>query len=197
MLGALLVLVATIGWHLHTTLRNQSGANTSTRPASAPRSPPANRADLTVLEQWHPFGVPVQDTAPSRPIEATPLNIALRGVIAGPGEESGSAIIADANGVETAYGVGDTVADGAILTAVERRRVLIKRGDQLESIALPSEPSTGGEALPLPETPAPLPQPANPAPPPSASAAPMPPPAPNAQPAPQPANPDTPSSSNR
>jgi general secretion pathway protein C len=155
LLAAIVLLLATAAWHVQRRMSSPSieTAAPSAEPAdAAPASPPA---DVSLLSQWQPYGAaPATESGPAAPavVAPTPLNIQLRGVVAAKNGKAGEAIIADETGIERSYSIGEKVADGATLHAVNARDVVIKRGNQLESIALPAVPSAGGgEAPPLPE----------------------------------------------
>ncbi|MEM1081200.1 MAG: type II secretion system protein N, partial [Pseudomonadota bacterium] len=67
-------------------------------------------------------------------VEPTPLNLVLRGVVAG---QSGYAIIVDENGDEGVYRVNDQIAGGARVERIENRRVIMVRNGRREGLELP------------------------------------------------------------
>lgn len=151
LVGAVLLLLGTAAWHLQRHLAS-APVESAAPPAAEPAA--AAPADLSMLSTWQPYGSVASAAAPteSAVVAPSPLNIQLRGVVAAKDGKGGEAIIADASGIERSYSIGDTVADGAILQAINRRDVVIKRGEQLESVSMPEVPSAGGgEAPPLPE----------------------------------------------
>jgi general secretion pathway protein C len=154
--GAVVLLGLTVAWHARGLL--QGRAEPDGRPVPAAEAPPAMKpqADLGVLAAWHPFGAPETPAEQIVPVvvEKTPLNVKLHGVVAGPTRESGRAIIADEAGVEKTYAVGEAIVEGATLAGVETRKVIIRRGDKLESLPLP-EITTGAPEAVAPEVPLP------------------------------------------
>lgn len=94
--------------------------------------------DSTVDTDWGLFGqADAVDYGLSRPIEATPLALRLRGAVTG---ERGYAIIVDPDGNEAVYRVDDELPGGARVLEIERRRVLLRRQGRTEALELP-----GGE----------------------------------------------------
>lgn len=108
-------------------------------PAPAPMLPGAAEAPVSIA-RWHLFG---QAMAPTRlqDVEApeTALRLFLRGTVSADAEREGVAIIADAEGGERAYRVGETLPGGARLDAIQAGRVLIDRGGVQEQLSLPRE----------------------------------------------------------
>lgn len=100
--------------------------------------------------QWHLFG----NAAPrARVVEApeTGLQLLLRGTLNTSEHDQGVAIIADAQGNERAYRVGDRVAEGARLSAVHEARVLLERDDgRTEALSLPGIRSDAAGPAPAP-----------------------------------------------
>lgn len=87
----------------------------------------------TPLAQWHLFGLP--GTAPT-PASETALALLLRGTIASRDPRQGTAFIADAQGKEARYRVGDALPGGAQLDAVYPGRVLLINNGQRETLSL-------------------------------------------------------------
>lgn len=169
---ALLLLAGTVAWHLQQMRQRQVESEPPPQSAAATPSPTATAPDLTVIGEWEPYGSANENATPvAAPVVASALNIQLRGTLAPQtGEGKGSAIIADESGSEKTYRIGDTVAADATLAEVKPHEIVIKRADQLESVALPKAPSEGGgEGAPLPEV-TNLPQAAIPTPPPNVPA---------------------------
>lgn len=98
----------------------------------------SNAGTATYDERWELFGrdhrAPL--VMPSQ-VDVSPLALRLRGVVSS-GENSGYAVIAGEGG-ESVYRPGDELADGVMLEAVEPRRVLIRRGGEIEALELPRE----------------------------------------------------------
>jgi general secretion pathway protein C len=155
-IGAVVLLGLTVAWHARGLLQDR--AVPAGQPVPAAEVPPQTKpqADLGVLAAWHPFGAPETPAEQVMPVvvEQTPLNVKLHGVVAGPTKESGRAIIADEAGVEKTYAVGEAIVEGAVLAGVETRKVIIRRGDKLESLPLP-EITTGAPEAVAPEVPLP------------------------------------------
>jgi general secretion pathway protein C len=149
------LLLLTAGWHGQR-LFKASGTTGQVDAVQAPTAIVSAPADLTTLSQWEPYGAAAQanaaDAAAPEVVAPSPLNLQLRGTVAEENGEGGEAIIADEAGLERSYAVGDSIADGVVLHAIRHREVVIKRGEQLESVAMPAIPSSGGgEVPPLPE----------------------------------------------
>ena len=95
---------------------------------------------MTIV-QAHWFGearpeeVAADDAPPDAPV--TRLNLQLRGTIAADEPERSLAIIAEANGKEQVYAVGDPVPGNASLHAIYPDRVILRRAGQLETLPLP------------------------------------------------------------
>ncbi|HET6604737.1 MAG TPA: type II secretion system protein GspC [Xanthomonadaceae bacterium] len=98
--------------------------------------------------QWHLFG----NAAPlTRAVQApeTELRLQLRGTLNTTGQDQGLAIIADAQGNERAYRIGERLAEGARLIAVHEARVLLEREDgRTEALSLPGIRSDAREPVP-------------------------------------------------
>lgn len=156
MAGAVVLLGLTVAWHARGLLKGRAAPDG--QPVAPAETPALARpqADLGVLGAWHPFGTPEMPAEAVMPavVEQTPLNVKLHGVVAGPRKESGLAIIADESGVERTYSVGDAIVDDAVLAGVDTRKVIIRRGDRLESLPLP-EVTTGAPESVAPEVPLP------------------------------------------
>ncbi|MCG3200273.1 MAG: hypothetical protein NFCOHLIN_00121 [Gammaproteobacteria bacterium] len=154
--GAVVLLGLTVAWHARGLLKGRAAPDGQpVAPAEAPATT-RPQADLGLLGAWHPFGAPQAPAETVMPavVEQTPLNLKLHGVVAGPRTESGLAIIADESGVERTYSVGEAIVDDAVLAGVDTRKVIIRRGDRLESLPLP-EVTTGAPESVAPEVPLP------------------------------------------
>ncbi len=82
------------------------------------------------------------------PIDAprTNLNLSLRGTLATEDPENALAIVADGEGVERTYAVGDELPGDASLHAVYRDRAILSRAGELETLPLrdPEREAAGG-----------------------------------------------------
>lgn len=85
-------------------------------------------------------------------LPASSLGLVLKGILLADPAEASSALIATADGVAVAYGVGASVAGNAVIEAIEVDRVVLKVGDRRELLGFP-EPVAG--PAPDPSAPAP------------------------------------------
>lgn len=127
-------------------------------PGAAPLAVPATRApssstasdqpatDYEALRTTHPFGESSKEPEPvvQNVAEApdTTLSLDLKGILAsGEGDPNGKAIISANRGDDKTYNVGDTIdaGTGTTLYSVYWDRVLLNRGDHLETLRLPKE----------------------------------------------------------
>lgn len=104
--------------------------------SAAPRPPPAAAAQSIAL--WHLFGNPqsVNLAQLARNAPATTLKLTLRGTLALPDPKQGIAMIADEQGGERGYNVGDDVA-GAKLAEVYTDHVVLNHEGTAETLQLP------------------------------------------------------------
>ncbi len=104
--------------------------------AVAPRTPATATAQSISL--WHLFGNPqsVNLAQLARNAPATTLKLTLRGTLALPDPKQGIAMIADEQGGERSYNVGDDVA-GAKLTEVYTDHVVLSHEGAAETLQLP------------------------------------------------------------
>lgn len=95
------------------------------------------------------FGEPGSEpqvvTAPE-PVQETPLNLRLGGVLYGGG--GGIALIAEAGGPESRYRPGDSLPGGARLERVLPRQVILSRSGREETLTLPRDSDTTPGSLP-------------------------------------------------
>ena len=123
------------------------GARGAATPAA--RAPGATHAlDLAAITNAHLFGAappPKQDGA-NAPQTSIPL--VLTGTIAGNDPQNGLAILGQTAQTAKVYAVGDNVPGGAKLHSVYSDRVVIDRGGQLESLALPRQLNAGNAPPP-------------------------------------------------
>ncbi len=110
------------------------------------RAPKRLAIDVHGIAAAHLFGVFVDDPSTQDPAKAprTTANLLLAGTLATDDPKHGFAIISD-GGRATVYGVGDSVADGA-LHSVYRDRVVLRRRGGLETLVLPRLPLAKGKS---------------------------------------------------
>jgi general secretion pathway protein C len=117
--------------------------------APAARAPgPTHALDLASITNAHLFGAappPKQDGA-NAPQTSIPL--VLTGTIAGNDPQNGLAILGQTAQTAQVHAVGDNVPGGAKLHSVYSDRVVIDRGGQLESLALPRQLNAGNAPPP-------------------------------------------------
>jgi len=91
------------------------------------------------IAKWHLFGNPqaVNLATISRSTPATTLRLALRGTLALPDATQGIAMIADEQGHERGYNVGEEVAPNAKLVEVYADHVVLSHEGALENLLLP------------------------------------------------------------
>ncbi len=114
----------------------------STEPVSASNHPAAARpADGVVISTWHLFGRaeaarPVE--APNAPQPIVPLNLRLVGIFfMERGGDRALALIADGNGPERGYRLGEPLPGGARLQRIQRDHVVVSRNGREEVLKLP------------------------------------------------------------
>jgi general secretion pathway protein C len=90
--------------------------------------------DLQVLLDAMLFGRAESDGQPLQPPLLSSLNLVLNGVMAT--HTGGSALVAVKGQPQQAFGVGDEVLPGVVLSAVLQDRILLKRGGMLEGLLL-------------------------------------------------------------
>ncbi len=93
------------------------------------------------VSKWHLFGNAPQQQALLRNAPATTLSLSLRGTLADADPRSGMAVIADAQGVERAWRVGEEISAGVILDEVRADRVVLKHDGVQEILALARDES--------------------------------------------------------
>jgi general secretion pathway protein C len=104
--------------------------------SAAPRAPAAVTAQS--IAKWHLFGNPqsVNLAQFTRNAPATTLKLYLRGTLALPDPKQGIAMIADEQGNERGYNVGDEIA-GAKLTEIYTDHVVLSHEGASETLQLP------------------------------------------------------------
>ncbi|MBL0162842.1 MAG: hypothetical protein IPP82_04065 [Xanthomonadales bacterium] len=101
------------------------------------------------VSKWHLFGNSPQQQAMLRNAPATTLSLSLRGTLADADPHSGLAVIADAEGVERAWRVGEEIAVGVTLDEVHADRVVLMHDGVQEVLALVRE-EPAGQVAPIP-----------------------------------------------
>lgn len=120
-------------------------------PASLPAAATTAPSAGVRLSQWHLFGDGGQAPDLARLVAQapeTPLQLSLRGTLNVDADDGGIAIIADAQGQEQAYRIGDMLPGEARLTAIYAGRVLLSRGGIDEGLSL--LPNAGGGSASAP-----------------------------------------------
>mgnify|MGYP001183752723 CR=1 FL=1 len=117
-----------------------------TLPSIAPEnvSLPQATAPRVTVAQWHLFGnaaAPAIDARLAAVAQETTLKLTLRGTLNETSPDGGVAIVADENGVDESYRVGDTLPGGGRLVAIHQARVLFERDGKVESLSLPRDPA--------------------------------------------------------
>ena len=122
-------------------------------------------ADVAAIGAWHLFGK-VETHRPVAPppvvVPVTPLNLRLVGVFfTERNRGSALALIADGNGLERGYRIGDPLPGGARLERIERDQVVVSRNGREELIKLPKldDPNRPVVAPEPPEPPMPVEEP--------------------------------------
>ncbi len=106
--------------------------------------------DLAAIEQAHLFGL-LDESRPviTAPIQVpeTSLRLALRGIIA-PDQPNGEggAIIAEAQGNDRYFRVGDAIAGSAVVKEIQSDQVILSRNNRLETLRLPRERGNSGNS---------------------------------------------------
>ena len=115
----------------------------------APPPPAAPQATQSIAK-WHLFGNPqsVLQAQAARAVPATTLRLTLRGTLALPDATQGIAMIADEQGAERSFNVGEQVATNAKLIEVYTDHVVIEHEGAAENLQLPAPES---HAPPLPD----------------------------------------------
>ena len=93
------------------------------------------------ISKWHLFGNGAQPQAMLRNAPTTTLNLSLRGTLADADPHSGIAVIADAQGIERAWRVGEEISVGVTLDEVHADRVVLKHDGVQEVLALARDES--------------------------------------------------------
>lgn len=109
----------------------------------------ATSAPTLSISKWHLFGNATNSAAARRDAPATTLNLSLRGTLADADPHSGLAVIANEQGVERAWRVGEEIAPGVTLDEVHADRVVLLHDGTQEVLNLPrDEPSQAVAPIP-------------------------------------------------
>ncbi len=112
---------------------------------------PAHPASDSAIGSWHLFGQaeavrPVETPAVPKP--ATPLNLRLVGIFfMEQGSDRALALIAESNGPERGYRIGESLPGGARLQRIQRDHVVISRSGREEILKLPKLGETAAPAI--------------------------------------------------
>ena len=122
------------------------GSSTGT---PAPSSSPTRSVNADRIANAHLFGE-ASATAPTPPaqdledVPETQLNLKLKGTIAASATQDSMAIIAEGNGEERIYEIGDAIPGGASIHAIRLDRVILERAGRLEELRLPRSEELAG-----------------------------------------------------
>lgn len=97
--------------------------------------------DFTIIAGWHLFGQADTVVSAPTPVEApeTKLNLKLVGIFFAEDNTRALALIAEPNGEEHSYRVGDLLPGGARLEQVFRDYIVLQRNGRQEKLSLPKE----------------------------------------------------------
>ncbi|MCW8919206.1 MAG: type II secretion system protein GspC [Gammaproteobacteria bacterium] len=130
--------MAGIGWRIWPQL-----PHTTVLPLPVASPTTTTTPGLSALAALHLFGeVEVAATAPPTPVIDAPetrLSLTLRGIVAVSDGGVGRALIAEGTQEDRLYKVGDALIGGAVLHEVLTDKVILKRGERLETLTLPRE----------------------------------------------------------
>ncbi len=170
--GVTLLLVIAIAYELSKlTWLVMPGASTGELPVAGASLLGGKRvtlpsSDYDTLLGSHLFGDPPTTTpepAPEAIVDApdTTLNLSLTGIKFGEGVPS-AAIISSNRGPDKTYNIGQAIdnANGATLHSVYSDRIILNRGDHLETLRLPKVPEASSTAARIPTGPRAAPSPA-------------------------------------
>ena len=118
--------------------------------------PAAQRADLSAIFDFAPFGRAAQPVTTDATQADTPLSVTLQGVSVSPNPAASRAIIARDDGQTASFAIGDAVAPGQILTSIAADHVLLDLDGQSQrldfptqalAVAITNQPLAGGTDL--------------------------------------------------
>lgn len=155
---AVAVLAALCAWLairlLMTMLGSGNDAATADRASPLAIAAPAARESIA---RWHLFGGALTPADPRGRVADAPdtaLDLTLAGVLAEADPNAGIALIADGQGQQAKYRVGENLPGGARLLGIYRDRVLIALNGREESLRLPREAANVAAAAPGGSSPA-------------------------------------------
>lgn len=153
LLGARLVcLLLALGllWMLARTfwLLVPAGEESGSVPARATANASGNSPAMSIAK-WHLFGAANPQARASQSAAATTLDLTLRGTLADADPKRGMAVIANAQGEERVWQVGEEVTPGATLDEVHADRVVLLHGGVREELRLPRD-QAAARVAPLP-----------------------------------------------
>lgn len=102
----------------------------------------AQAVDASSISRWHLFGNGHANQIKRDMLEAgeaTKLKLSLHGTVASDGGQDGYALIANANGLERSYRVGDSIQQGVTLQAVRADHVVLDNEGRNERLELPRQ----------------------------------------------------------
>jgi general secretion pathway protein C len=138
------ILALALGVQAALIVTDLAGAGRAPRAAPAPRpGMQAHNLDVATLTAAHLFGAAPAVRQDGANAPQTNIQLVLTGTIAGNDPQNGLAILGQSAQTAKVYAVGDNVPGGAKLHSVYSDRVVIDRNGQLESLALPRQPSAG------------------------------------------------------
>lgn len=109
----------------------------------------ASSAPAVSISKWHLFGNAPQYLTARRNAPETTLSLSLRGTLADADPHAGIAVIADEQGTERAWRVGEEITPGVTLEEVHADRVVILHAGAQEVLALLRNETSGPvEAIP-------------------------------------------------
>lgn len=154
MLGINLLLVvwiaaqlASLTWGLLAPAAQEAPVVTAARTTSAQQD--RDKQLIRQLPGWHLMGVVAKTTEPVKtavPSDApdTRLKLTLRGALASDEPDNARAIIADAQGKDEQYSIGDTLPGNAELSEIYPDRVILMRNGRYETLRLPVDTKPAG-----------------------------------------------------
>ncbi len=108
------------------------------------------QAGTVAVSKWHLFGSPTQAGGAQRAMSATTLALSLRGTLADADPRRGIAVIADEQGVERAWRVGEAIRPGVSLDEVHADRVLLLHDGVQEALPLTRDDAPPERVAPIP-----------------------------------------------
>jgi general secretion pathway protein C len=146
--------LAVLTWQVLPGATAAQGSLPTTTTADSSAAASQRSVDFSNLTQSHLFGeapaqaAPIMETVVDAP--DTTLSLRLTGILHGEGGLPSQAIIASNREQEKTYQLGQTIdgANGTTLHAVYGDRVILNRGERLETLRLPRELSSGSVRLP-------------------------------------------------